>query len=234
MKPVTIAAALVYLASPVTSMAEEPRLAEYVKERTAEAGDIPATRRATLAQVASYIRSSRDIGEPIRLTFICTHNSRRSQMAQVWASIAAAHYGVKGFEAFSGGTEKTAFNPRAVAALKRAGVSIEARPAVVDGENIKYAVLVPGRDKPLECFSKVYNQPPNPVADFAAVMTCSEADRNCPNVSGAVKRIALPYDDPKVSDGTAQEPNIYDERCRQIAREMLYVFSLLPDSLTAR
>jgi arsenate reductase (thioredoxin) len=203
------------------------RLPEFINERIAEFDDIPSARRETLAELAKFVRTQREAGRPIRVTFICTHNSRRSQMAQVWASIAAAHYDIKGFEAFSGGTERTAFNPRAVAALKRAGVSIEARPTVVDGDNVKYAVAVPRREKPQECFSKVYNEAPNPSADFAAVMTCSEADRNCPSVTGAAARIALPYDDPKLSDGTAREAQAYDQRCRHIAREMLYVFSLL-------
>jgi len=36
-------------------------------------------------------------------------------------------------------------------------------------------------------------------------------------------RFALPYDDPKQSDGTPTEVKTYDERCRQIAREMLYM-----------
>ena len=56
-------------------------------------------------------------------------------------------------------------------------------------------------------------------------MSCSQADRNCPLVPGCAARIALPYDDPKDFDGTDREAAMYDERCRQIAREMLFVFS---------
>jgi len=77
----------------------------------------------------------------------------------------------------------------------------------------------------MECFSKVYAAAPNPQADFLAVMTCSDADAACPQVKGATKRFSLPYDDPKVFDGTAEEVFKYDERCQQIAREMFYLFS---------
>jgi arsenate reductase (thioredoxin) len=227
MKTIGLGVAACCLLVNVTCMAADRELAEFVKERVAEVRDIPPARRETLAKLADYIRSQRETDKPIRLTFVCTHNSRRSQMAQVWAVLAAAHYGVDGFMGYSGGTEQTAFNPRAVAALKRAGVNIEPRLAVADGENVRYAVAVQDQEKPLVCFSKVYNQPPNPESDFAAVMTCSEADKNCPSIPGADIRIALPYDDPKTSDGTPREAQAYDDRCRQIAREMFYLFSLL-------
>jgi arsenate reductase len=36
-------------------------------------------------------------------------------------------------------------------------------------------------------------------------MTCSEADKNCPIVLGALDRISLPYNDPKEADGTPEE-----------------------------
>jgi arsenate reductase len=208
-------------------MAADREQAEFVKARIAEAGDIPQERREILGKLADYVRSQQEAGAPIRLTFVCTANSRRSQLSQVWASLAAAHYGVEGFAGYSGGTERTAFNPRAVAALQRAGVNIEPQPSVAVGENVRYTVAIKGRAKPLVCFSKVYNEPPNPQSGFAAVMTCSEADRNCPNIPGADVRIALPFDDPKVSDGTPREGETYDKRCRQIAREMFYLFSLL-------
>ena len=80
---------------------------------------------------------------------------------------------------------------------------------------------------PLTCFSKVYNQAPNPKEGFCAVMTCSESDKNCPTVEGSAFRVAIPYLDPKEFDNTDKEAQAYDERCRQIAREELYVFSLV-------
>jgi len=77
----------------------------------------------------------------------------------------------------------------------------------------------------MECFSKVYSARPNPTADYCAVMTCSQSDMNCPVVTGASVRIATPFDDPKAFDGTPEEATKFDERCQQIARELLVVFS---------
>ena len=73
------------------------------------------------------------------------------------------------------------------------------------------------------CWSKKYDDAPNPQQDFCAVMTCSEADKNCPIVFGALDRISLPYNDPKEADGTPEEAARYDERCLQIAAELWYV-----------
>ena len=74
-------------------------------------------------------------------------------------------------------------------------------------------------------FSKLYDDASNPDADFAAVMTCSEADKNCPYIPGAESRIQLLYDDPKEFDGTAEETEKYDERASQIAAELFYFFA---------
>jgi arsenate reductase len=200
-----------------------PGLGKYVAARTAEFDDIPANRRAKLDELAAYIRNQRDAGKPVRLVFICTHNSRRSHMAQLWAAAAAASYEIGDVETFSGGTDATAFNPRAVAALERAGFEIKtsARAAA----NPMYLVRLSPASAALECFSKVYGQSPNPTTDFCAVMTCAAADEACPRVPGATLRLAIPYDDPKLADGTPDEAATYDERCAQIAREMLFAFS---------
>mgnify|MGYP002043178105 CR=1 FL=1 len=78
---------------------------------------------------------------------------------------------------------------------------------------------------PITNFSKMYDTAPNPNEGFIAVMTCSDADINCPAIFGCIARIPIPYEDPKISDGTKHEISSYDERCRQISRELLYVFS---------
>jgi arsenate reductase len=174
--------------------------------------------------LAAYIREKRAAGLPVKLIFICTHNSRRSHFGQVWAQIAAHYFGVAPVDCFSGGTETTACNPRTVAALERAG--LEAQP-VTAGDNPVYLLRYADGANPLAAFSKVYDQAPNPRKDFAAVMTCSQAEENCPFVPGAEKRFSITYDDPKVSDHTPGETAAYDARCRQIAGEMLYVFSIL-------
>ncbi|HPF41714.1 MAG TPA: protein-tyrosine-phosphatase [Phycisphaerae bacterium] len=195
-----------------------------IADRIAEFDRIPADRRRELDTFADMVRQARQGDRPARLVFICTHNSRRSHMCQIWAAVAAYHYGVSGIHTYSGGTESTAFNPRAVAAMERAGLRIA---RTTDDDNPIYHVRYSDDAHPLTCFSKVYDHAPNPKKDFIAVMNCDHANEACPIVRGASKRVALMYEDPKVADGTPEEAAKYDERCRQIGREMLYVFSRL-------
>jgi arsenate reductase len=199
-------------------------VASYVGESEKTFAAIAADRKARLEEIARYVRGRVEAGRPARLTFICTHNSRRSHMSQIWAQTAAAHYGVNDVATFSGGTEATEFDRRAVAALRRAGFGIDR----VEGErNAVYAVRYGEGAPVMKVFSKVYDAKPNPSEDYCAVMTCSQADKNCPVVRGASLRVSIPYDDPKDFDGSDQETAKYDERCRQISGEMLYLFSLV-------
>jgi arsenate reductase len=126
-------------------------------------------------------------------------------------------------QTFSGGTEVTACNPRTVAALKRSGLRFSIKEA--SSTNPHYAVAFSDMEPPLICYSKIFNQAPNPSSNYCAVMTCSHADQNCPVAIGCDLRLAIRYEDPKVSDDTPQEAATYDERCAQIAREMLYAIS---------
>jgi arsenate reductase len=196
-------------------------LEHYMRRAMLRVDGIPDERKRLLDDVAAFVSSKRRASELAELTFICTHNSRRSQMGQVWAATAAAHHGIDGVRTYSGGTEATAFNPRAVAALQRAGFVIE-NPG---GQNPHYLVRFAETGPTMECFSKTYDDPTNPDQGFAAIMTCSDADEACPVVFGAALRVPLRYDDPKVADGTSEEAAAYDERCLQIATEMLYLFS---------
>ena len=198
-----------------------PELEQYIKRASLHMSEIPDLRARLLEEVASFVASKRSAHEVAVLNFICTHNSRRSQMGQLWAAAAAAHFGVEGVKTFSGGTEATTFNPRAVAAIERAGF----RANNPGGDNPHYLVTYADGAPAIECFSKTYDDPFNPHEGFAAIMTCSEADEACPVVQGAALRIPLRYEDPKSSDGTPEEAAAYDERCLQIATEMLYLFS---------
>jgi len=191
---------------------------EYLESVPAE---IPAERRAVLDPLADYIAQKHQSGAVARLVFICTHNSRRSHFGQVWAQVAAHLYGVAPVECYSGGTETTACNPRTVAALERAGIRAQ---RITDGDNPVFLLQYAPGVNPVAAFSKTYDQPPNPTSGFAAVMTCSHAEENCPFVSGAEKRFSVMYDDPKAADDTPEEAATYDARCRQIAAEMLYLF----------
>ena len=208
-----------------TAVSLNPSLREYVAARAVEFDQIPGERRPRLKEIAAFVEMRVTAKKPALLTFICTHNSRRSHLAQIWAHVAANYYGIAGVETFSGGTEATTFNVRAINALKRAGFLVSTSEA--PKENPRYQVRFSDRAPSLVCFSKVYNDAPNPQQDFCAIMTCSQADQACPIVPGAAHRVALPYEDPKAFDDSAQEAEKYDERCRQIAREMLFVFSLL-------
>jgi arsenate reductase len=198
-------------------------LACFIAERQEEFDQISAARKDELVRLAAYIRHRVDRGEPVKLTFICTHNSRRSQLSQIWAKVAADVVGLQNIETFSGGTEATAFNPRAVAALRRSGLHISA--ADVSAENPVYQVRHAADAPPQTCFSKVYDQPPNPTSAYCAVMTCSHADEACPVVKGCDLRAPIRYEDPKIADDTPAEASAYDERSRQICREMLFLMS---------
>ena len=196
-------------------------LQQYVQRIWPEAESLPDARKRALEEVASFVSAKRRSDETVALVFICTHNSRRSQMGQLWAAAAAAHFGIDGVRTYSGGTEVTAFNPRAVTAILRAGFGVE-NPG---GHNPHYRVTYSDAGPVLECFSKTYDDPLNPGAGFAAIMTCSDADEACLVVAGAELRVPIRYDDPKAADGTPEETSAYDERCLQIATEMLYLFS---------
>jgi arsenate reductase len=172
-------------------------------------------RRSRLEAIAEFVRTRPDP----QLVFICTHNSRRSQMAQIWAQAASAHFAVH-LSAHSGGTEVTALHPHAVDALREAGFLIE---SAGQGNNPRYEARYAEGGSPITLFSKVYDSAPNPSSGFCAVMTCSTADADCPVVTGAARRVALPYDDPKDSDGTGREAEVYGLRCRQIAAEMAWM-----------
>jgi arsenate reductase (thioredoxin) len=190
-----------------------------------DATSVPAGRRALLDPLTEYITQQLRHQKPVRLTYICTHNSRRSHLGQVWAQVAAAYFEIPGVETFSGGTETTACNPRTIAALERAGLQVL---VTTSGDNPVYAIRYDEAQPPVVAFSKVYDQAPNPAAGFAAIMTCGHADENCPFIPGAERRLAITYTDPKEADDTPAEAATYDERCRQIATEMKYVFSKVP------
>ncbi|HXD94174.1 MAG TPA: protein-tyrosine-phosphatase [Bacteroidia bacterium] len=194
----------------------------YCDNLVADFKNIPEHRKELLEKIAQYIAKKNLLNQPVNLVYICTHNSRRSHFGQVWAKVASSYFHLKNINTFSGGTEVTAFNINAVNALKRVGFDVKATSAE---KNLTYQVIYDANEKPIECFSKVYDDLKNPQKDFAAIMTCSDAEENCPFVAGAEMRISTTYDDPKAFDNTPLQDAKYDERCRQIALETLYVFS---------
>lgn len=179
-------------------------------------------RKATLQPLIDFIQDKKDKNLPINLNFICTHNSRRSHLSQVWAQVAAAFYKVPNVSCYSGGTEETALFPKVAETLSTQGfqvlkISVEPNPV--------YAIKFDENSKPIIGFSKKYDHFFNPENGFAAIMTCSQADGGCPFIAGAEKRIPITFEDPKVSDNTPQQNEVYAERSLQIASEMFFVFS---------
>ena len=164
---------------------------------------------------ASYIVDRLNADKTVDLMFVCTHNSRRSQFAHVWAEVWARSFGLDGVRCYSGGTEVTACNERTVAALKRFGFEVESG----DGENPNYRVKFSNNHKPVLCNSSLFRDAG--LTEFAAMMCCSDVDQKCPLVDGAEIRIPLHYDDPKSADDSEEETSRYDERCRQIGRDMM-------------
>lgn len=197
---------------------------EFLQNLSHEFGEIPADRQAVLDKLAAYIQTKKDNDKPVRLVFICTHNSRRSHFGQIAAALAASYYSIEKVHVFSGGTEATAFHPNAIQALLDLGFYVKTSDDTV--QNPVWTVSF-GKDLHTTCFSKVYDDPVNPSNNFAAIMTCSDAEQNCPFVPGTELRIATTYDDPKSSDGTPEQDATYQERFKQIAREILYAFSLV-------
>ena len=228
-------AIVVLIATGLAARADGPdisRLVEpvrpYVNTVLASFDSIPGERRVALRETADFIIGRVKDGKEANLSFICTHNSRRSHMSQVWAETAASYYGIPDVHTFSGGIEVNACNIRAVRAMRRAGLSVAAS---TGGTNPVYLVQFADGVAPVRAWSKAYNAKENPRKDFAALMCCSDADKRCPVVTGAIARIAIHYDDPKTTDGTDAETATYDERCKQIATEMFYIMSLVAEGL---
>jgi len=200
-----------------------PALADHAQEMLLDRSTIDSARQTELNALADWVEAQLSKNGQVDLTFICTHNSRRSHLAQVWAQVAADMAGIEGVRTFSGGTEATACNPRTVAAMKRAGFEVTPSDTLHGATNPTYDVSAGPALATMRCFSKVYGHEVNPGDGFGAVMTCSSADQGCPVVYGSAARFSTPYIDPKVSDGTAEEDSTYDARLRQIGSEMLYV-----------
>lgn len=183
---------------------------------------ITEERKTVLQPLIDYLQNKAEANQTIRLNFICTHNSRRSHLSQIWAQTMAFHFDIKSVYCYSGGTEATAMFPKVAETLENQGFQIQ---MLSDNENPVYAVKYAENEAPIICFSKEYGNEFNPKKEFGAIMTCNNADEGCPLVIGAEARFPIKYDDPKVSDNTPEQTKVYAERSLQIATEMFYIFS---------
>ncbi len=183
---------------------------------------ISEERKEVLQPLVDFIQIKVDANEEVRLNFICTHNSRRSHLTQIWAQTMALHFNIQNVICYSGGTEATAMFPKVAEMLENQGFQIQ---KLSESENPVYAVKYAKNVHPIICFSKKYDDAFNPESKFAAIMTCSQADGGCPFIAGAEKRIPITYEDPKAFDGTDLMNKKYAERSLEIASEIHYVFS---------
>lgn len=190
--------------------------------RTFNLESITAERKITLQPLIDFIQAKASNQQEIRLNLICTHNSRRSHLSQVWAQTAAAYYDIKNVFCYSGGTEATALFPMVAQTLVKSGFKIK---TISEGKNPVYSIKYAANEHPVIGFSKTYDDDFNSQSAFAAIMTCSQADGGCPFIPGAEKRIPITFEDPKAFDNTPQQAEKYEERSLQIATELFYVFS---------
>lgn len=183
---------------------------------------LPEERKEVVKPLIDYIQNKIEHNEEIRLNFICTHNSRRSHLSQIWAQTMAFQFNIKNVFCYSGGTEATAMFPKVGETLVNQGFEIQ---QLSPDQNPIYAVKFDANQHPIICFSKKYSDAFNPKNNFAAIMTCTNADEGCPMVFGAESRFPIKYNDPKAFDGTEQMDAKYAERSLEIASEMYYIFS---------
>ncbi|MCA5006401.1 low molecular weight phosphatase family protein [Sphingobacterium bovistauri] len=183
---------------------------------------ISAERKIILQPLIDYIQLNIHVNQATNLNFICTHNSRRSHLAQIWGQCAAYYYIIPSVYCYSGGTEETSLFPMVVKTIQNQGFMVS---ALTKDDNTVYAIKMDKNTMPIISFSKKYNHSFNPAGNFAAIMTCSEADNGCPFIAGAEIRLPVQYEDPKISDYTSLQDKVYSDRSLEIAKEMFYVFS---------
>jgi len=183
---------------------------------------ISEERKVMLEPLVHFIQTKVRNKQEIRINFICTHNSRRSHLSQIWAQTMASYFNIKNVFCYSGGTEATALFPMVAETLKNSGFHINMLSKI---DNPVYSIKYSANEHPIIGFSKAFDDDFNPTSEFAAIMTCSQADRGCPFIAGAEKRIPIMFEDPKVFDNTPHQAGKYAETSLQIATEMCYVFS---------
>jgi arsenate reductase len=187
-------------------------------------------RKAVLQPLSEFIQSKVLNNQEIRINFICTHNSRRSHLSQVWAQTMAHYFNIKNVFCYSGGTEATALFPMVAETLRNSGFQVN---TISKNENPVYSIKYANNQHPIIGFSKKLDDDFNPKSAFAAIMTCNSANEACPFVPGAEKRIPITFQDPKAFDNTPQQAEKYNERSLQIATELFYVFSQIKVSKMA-
>ncbi|SUJ21173.1 Protein-tyrosine-phosphatase [Sphingobacterium spiritivorum] len=112
---------------------------------------ITDTAKGRLQVLIDYVQQQVNHQQQINLHFICTHNSRRSQLAQIWAQTAAAYYRILNVSCYSGGTETTSLYVKVIAILCKQGFQVY---KITDGNNPVYAVKYNANALPVIGFFK--------------------------------------------------------------------------------
>jgi len=183
---------------------------------------IPSSRLQLLDGIVLEINEFLNNKKNLNFLFVCTHNSRRSQFANVWAEIAATFYNLNSIKSYSCGTEKSIVSKNTIQTLKDLGIRIENHPSIPNAFHAFY-----GKELFIDVFSKKYSDPTISKEDTIAIMTCSDADQNCPIIPYAKNRISLNFKDPKRFDNTSSFKMEYQKTGKEIAREIFYIFSKL-------
>jgi len=182
---------------------------------------IDESRKELLLRIADKITDTyKSNDEQVNINFICTHNSRRSQLGQVWTFFAANYFGLN-ITALSGGTEVTAFHRNTVATLKSVGFSFNVQE--FSHQNPVYQISFNETDDFLLGFSKIFDNKAN-TTPYIVITTCDSADENCPFIPEAIYRFHLPYTDPKHADNTTEQDEAYLKTNEEIASEVYFIF----------
>ena len=187
---------------------------------------LSAERNQQLQAIAHCIVGEIKNKNRVNLQFICTHNSRRSQLAQVWAAYAIHHFSLEHMASFSGGTAVTAFFRNTVETLQSVGFSF--RLQNFSHKNPHYSITYKNAKKPIIAFSKLYDDTAN-TKPFIAITTCNNADENCPFIPEATERFHLPFTDPKKYDNHKNVAEKYLATNQQIAGEIYFLFKTMKE-----
>jgi len=198
-----------------------PKIELIISKLLVSFDSIPSPRKQKLIELASHLKVALNSSNKLNLLFVCTHNSRRSHMGQVWGQLAANYYKMDNVNSFSAGTEVTELNSNVIEMIQKVGCKVS---TFQNGSNPAYLIEF-GQNQSLTCFSKLIEHESNPRADFFAIMMCTEAEANCPFVPGAIHRIGLPFDDPKAYDNTLKVSDAYLSTFEEIGVQILYLFN---------
>ncbi|NOR29272.1 MAG: hypothetical protein GQ540_12160 [Lutibacter sp.] len=181
-----------------------------------------------LESIATCIVNELKQHKNVHLNYICTHNSRRSQLAQIWSNYASNYFKINNIENFSGGTAVTSFFRNTVKTLQEVGFKFQL--LEFSHQNPEYLISYKNCTNPIIGFSKLYDHEHNK-NPYIAITTCTNADENCPFIPDAVQRFHLPFNDPKSYDNTLYQSEKYLEASKQIAGEIHFIFNIIKNSI---